>query len=95
VQKNHSPKQIIGNKDARIETRRKLRSPKQQHLELLSTVKPRNFKEARKYEHWIKDMDEELDWIENNDTWELVLRPKNKDVIGTKWVFINKLDEDG
>jgi hypothetical protein len=40
-------------------------------------------------------MDEELDQIEKNDTWELVLRPKNKNVIDTKWVFRNKLNEDG
>jgi hypothetical protein len=26
---------------------------------------------------------------------ELVLRPKNKNVIGTKWVFRNKLNDDG
>jgi hypothetical protein len=29
-------------------------------------------------------MDEKLDQIEKNDTWELVPRPKNKNVIGTK-----------
>jgi hypothetical protein len=40
-------------------------------------------------------MDEELDQIEKNDTCELVPRPKNKNVIGTKWVFMNKLNEDG
>jgi hypothetical protein len=40
-------------------------------------------------------MDEELDQIEKNDTWELVPRPKNKNVIGTKCVFRNKLNEDG
>jgi hypothetical protein len=33
--------------------------------------------------------------IEKNDTWELVPRPKNKNVISTKWVFWNKLNEDG
>ena len=27
--------------------------------------------------------------------WNLVPRPKGKFVIGTKWVFKNKLDEDG
>jgi hypothetical protein len=43
----------------------------------------------------IKVMDEELDQIEKNDTWELVPRPKNKNVISTKWVFRNKLNEDG
>jgi hypothetical protein len=36
-----------------------------------------------------------LDQIEKNDTWEFVPRPKNKNVIDTKWVFRNKLNEDG
>jgi hypothetical protein len=40
-------------------------------------------------------MDEELDQIEKNDTWELVPRPKNKNVISTKWVFGNKLNKYG
>jgi hypothetical protein len=39
-------------------------------------------------------MDEELDQIEKNDTWELFPRPMNKNVIGTKWVFKNKLNKD-
>jgi hypothetical protein len=39
-------------------------------------------------------MDEELDQIEKNDTWELVPRPKNKNLISTKWVFRNKLNKD-
>ena len=33
--------------------------------------------------------------IERNDTWELVRRPKDKNVIGTKWIFRNKMNEDG
>jgi hypothetical protein len=36
-----------------------------------------------------------LDQIEKNDTWELVPRPKDKIVIGTKWVYRNKLNEYG
>jgi hypothetical protein len=39
-------------------------------------------------------MDEELDHIYKNDTWEMVPRPRNKNVITTKWVFRNKLNED-
>jgi transposase InsO family protein len=95
VQKNHPSDQIIGNKDAGVETRRKICSPEQTHLALLSTIEPNCFEEANKDEFWNKAMDEELDQIEKNDTWELVPRPKNKNVIGTKWVFRNKLNEDG
>ena len=40
-------------------------------------------------------MNEELDQIEKNQTWDLVPRPKDKNVIGTKWVFKNKMNEDG
>ena len=40
-------------------------------------------------------MDEELEQIEKNNTWELVPRPKDKNVIGTKWIFKNKFNENG
>jgi hypothetical protein len=36
-----------------------------------------------------------LNHIEKNQTWELVPRPKNKNVIGTKWVYKNKMNEIG
>jgi hypothetical protein len=40
-------------------------------------------------------MKEELDQIENNQTWELVPSTKNKNVIGTKWVYKKKMNENG
>ena len=40
-------------------------------------------------------MNEELDQIEKNHTWELLPRPHDKNVIGTKWIFKNKLNENG
>ena len=40
-------------------------------------------------------MEEEIEQIEKNKTWSLVPRPEDKNVIGTKWVFRNKLDENG
>ena len=40
-------------------------------------------------------MNEEIEKIERNKTWSLVPRPTDKNVIGTKWVFRNKLNEDG
>ena len=40
-------------------------------------------------------MQEELNQFERSDLWELVLRPSDQSVTGTKWVFINKVDEHG
>ena len=40
-------------------------------------------------------MEEELEQIEKNNTWELVPRLRDKNAIGTKWIFKNKLNEDG
>jgi len=64
-------------------------------LALLSSTEPQNVKEACKDERWVKAMDEELEKIEKNNTWELVPRPKDKNVIGTKWIFKNKMNENG
>lgn len=40
-------------------------------------------------------MDEELEQTEKNDTWELVPRPQDKNIIGTKWIFKSKRNENG
>ena len=61
----------------------------------MSTTKLGTFAEASTDEQWVKAMEEELDQIEKNETWELVPRPSNKNVIGTKWVFRNKMNEYG
>jgi hypothetical protein len=34
-------------------------------------------------------MEEEMNQIERNETCEFVPRPKDKNVIGTKWDFVN------
>eukprot|EP00253_Pinus_taeda_P023547 PITA_23547 len=52
-------------------------------------------RESCKDECWVKAMDEEPEQIEKNNTWELVPRPKDKNVIETKWIFKNKLNENG
>ncbi|KAI3696584.1 hypothetical protein L6452_28974 [Arctium lappa] len=40
-------------------------------------------------------MQEELSQFERNKVWSLVPRPFDKTIIGTKWVFRNKMDEVG
>eukprot|EP00253_Pinus_taeda_P029394 PITA_29394 len=94
VQKNHPKSQNMGQKEAGVQTRRTVVEASS-YLALLSATEPQNVKHACKDECWIKAMDEELDKIERNNTLELVPRPKDKNVIGTKWVFKNKLNENG
>ncbi|EOY19086.1 Cysteine-rich RLK (RECEPTOR-like protein kinase) 8, putative [Theobroma cacao] len=40
-------------------------------------------------------MQEELDQFKRNCVWSLVSRPLNHPIVGTKWVFRNKVDEQG
>ncbi|KAK6138544.1 hypothetical protein DH2020_027711 [Rehmannia glutinosa] len=40
-------------------------------------------------------MQEELNQFERNKVWELVQRPTHQNVICTKWVFRNKMNEEG
>ena len=43
-------------------------------------------------EEWVKAMNEELDQIEKNNTWDLVPRLAGKNVICSKWVFKNEMN---
>jgi len=58
-------------------------------------VKPKSINEALKDESWIAVMHEELNQFTRNDVWTLVPRSDKMNIIRTKWVFRNKLDESG
>lgn len=61
----------------------------------LSAFEPQHFEEANKQEIWVKAMHEEISMIRKNKTWELTDLPKGKQVIGLKWIFKTKFNEDG
>jgi hypothetical protein len=54
-------------------------------------IEPKFFYEDNNHDDWIRAMNEELDQIEKNNTWELVPRPEDKNLIRSKWVFKNKI----
>nr|GEW21897.1 retrotransposon protein, putative, unclassified [Tanacetum cinerariifolium] len=58
-------------------------------------IKPKNLNEALTDESWIVAMQEELNQFITNDVWELAPQPRNITIIGTKWAFRNKFDENG
>jgi len=61
----------------------------------VSIVEPKNVKEALEDHFWILAMEEELEEFSRHQVWDLVPRPPQVNVIGTKWIFKNKFDEVG
>ena len=80
VRRHHPTEQIIGDKEARLMTRKKLRS----ETSLLIKIKCRTVNDALQDDDWYKAMKEEIEKIEKNKTWTLVPRPTYKNVIGAK-----------
>ena len=51
-------------------------------------MEPKNINDALVDENWMIVIQEELNQFEKNEVWELVPKPSNQSVIGTRWVFI-------
>ncbi|OIT26626.1 hypothetical protein A4A49_65929, partial [Nicotiana attenuata] len=57
----------------------------QEYLSLFSApTEPKNFKEASQDQKWIEAMQQEVNALEQNQTWELVDLPKGKQAVGSK-----------
>ncbi|CAL2227895.1 unnamed protein product [Prunus armeniaca] len=65
------------------------------HVCYVSKEEHKNVKEALHHGEWFLAMQVELNQFVRNDVWYLVPRPVNTNVIGTKWIFKNKTDEQG
>jgi transposase InsO family protein len=46
-------------------------------------------------EHWQVALNAEIQSMRDNDVWELVPRPKNTNIVGSKWVLALKVNEKG
>jgi hypothetical protein len=56
---------------------------------------PITFDEAAQSDVWKKSMDQEIESIEKNNTWELVTLPEGARKVGVKWIYKTKLNEKG
>ncbi|VFQ69031.1 unnamed protein product [Cuscuta campestris] len=88
--KNHPIDNVIGDITQGVSTRNYLRNTIN-HMAFVSQIEPTTVLDAINDEHWSMAMQEELNQFKHNDVWELVPRPNDHSVIGTKWVFRNKL----
>ena len=92
ILKDHPTDLIIGNLNEGVKTRsREVVS----NACFVSKLEPKNVKEALTDEFWINAMQDELCQFKRNEVWELVPRPEGTNVIGTKWIYKNKSDEQG
>jgi len=65
------------------------------HITFVSQIEPKSIDEALKDEKWVEAMHEELSQFARNEVWFLVPKTAEMNIIGSKWVFRNKLDKDG
>lgn len=62
---------------------------------LQKTNDPISFKEAVQHDNWVSAMNEELEALELNQTWEIMQLPPGKHIIGCKWIYRTKYKPDG
>ncbi|GKC69873.1 putative ribonuclease H-like domain-containing protein [Tanacetum coccineum] len=95
--KDHPLDNIIGELERPVSTRLQLH---EQALfcyydAFLTSVEPKNYKDALTQACWIEAMQEELHEFDRLKVWELVPRPDKVMIITLKWIYKVKLDEMG
>ncbi|GJW34715.1 gag-pol polyprotein [Tanacetum coccineum] len=94
--KDHPLTQVLRNLSNLVQTQRQLATdPKMCMFALtVSTVEPKNIKEAMADSAWIETMQDELHQFNRLKFWELFDKPFGKTVIKLKWLWKNKRDGD-
>jgi hypothetical protein len=102
VDRRHSPLHqahpqdlIIGSPTKGVMTRSQKLASFIEHHSFVSCLEPKNVDKALQDLDWVNTMHEELNNFTRNQVWILEERPKGARVIGTKWVFCNKQDDQG
>ena len=92
--KDHPIDLIIGDQHSGVQTR-SATSNTCLYVNFISLIEPKKIEEALQDPSWVSAMQEELTQFECNRVWSLVPKPAGKTIIGSKWIFRNKMDEEG
>nr|GEZ76319.1 retrovirus-related Pol polyprotein from transposon TNT 1-94 [Tanacetum cinerariifolium] len=94
--KDHPLEQVIREPSRSVLIRNQLRSDGDMCMYALtvSTMEPKNVKEAMTDPAWIESMQKELLLFKRLDVWVLVLARDNITPLTLKWLFKNKYDEE-
>ncbi|GJW01507.1 retrovirus-related pol polyprotein from transposon TNT 1-94 [Tanacetum coccineum] len=95
--KDHPIANVIGDPSRSVSTRKQLETDAMWCYfdAFLTSVEPKNFKQAMTKPSWIDAMQEEIHEFERLDVWELVPCPDNVFLIKLKWIYKVKTDESG
>ena len=64
-------------------------------VRLNTTIIPNTVSEALTKRVWKDAMREEMSVLDKNKTWEIIERPKGKNIVDCKWIFTLKYKADG
>ena len=76
--------------------RKRIRKQPDRYQALVAQVgEPSTFREAAQHQVWVDAMVEEYSSIMTNNVWEVVPRPQNRSVVGSRWIYKIKYATDG
>ncbi|GKC54683.1 retrovirus-related pol polyprotein from transposon TNT 1-94 [Tanacetum coccineum] len=95
--KDHPIANVIGDPSLSVSTRKQLETDAMWCYfdAFLTSVEPKNFKQAMTEPSWIDAMQEEIHEFERLEVWELVPCPNSVFLIKLKWIYKVKTDESG
>jgi hypothetical protein len=93
IQRDHPVNSILSDIHKGVTTRSRV-AHFCEHYSFVSSIEPYRVEDALRDPDWVLAMQEELNNFTRNEVWHLVPCP-NQNVVGTKWVFRNKQDEQG
>ncbi|WVZ85245.1 hypothetical protein U9M48_032192, partial [Paspalum notatum var. saurae] len=91
----HPKELIIGSPTRGVTTRSRNTAAFVQAYSFVSSIEPTTIDQALSDPDWVNAMHEELNNFTRNEVLTLEARSKGARVIGTKWVFGNKQDDEG
>ncbi|WVZ63247.1 hypothetical protein U9M48_012892 [Paspalum notatum var. saurae] len=91
----HPMELFIGSPTRGVTTRSRNTAAFVQAYSFVSSIEPTTIDQALSDPDWVNAMHEELNNFIRNEVWTLEAKPKGARVIGTKWVFRNKQDDEG